>query len=239
MLFNCGLHPLSSIQLGHIKGWSQSLVTLWNKICEFIYQGNLTIGMKYHLIKVFIKDWAMGDKSLVMPADYFCVSSFTQCSSIIFVWQIFQPVRQKITEQRHWLSVSVCASYGGWWLAPLSPECSWSSWWLSWSSPHCPFVTVFKPGPALHHVTAKLTPPPPLHKYNCHLVFCIVKLVKKMICSIEFVCCEDATFPFILCKSVRWGTLQKLCIILEEPSRPKQFTKLAGSRCSRRRVANS
>ena len=121
----------------------------------------------------------MGDKSLVMPADYFCVSSFTQCSSIIFVWQIFQPVRQKITEQRHWLSVSVCASYGGWWLAPLSPECSWSSWWLSWSSPHCPFVTVFKPGPALHHVTAKLTPPPPLHKYNCHLVFCIVKLVKK------------------------------------------------------------
>ena len=101
MLFNCGLHPLSSIQLGHIKGWSQSLVTLWNKICEFIYWGNLTIGMKYHFIKIFIKDWAMGDKSLVMPADYFCVSSFTQCSSIIFVWQIFQPVRQKITEQRH------------------------------------------------------------------------------------------------------------------------------------------
>ena len=49
---------------------------MWRKVVP-VFQYYDINGMKYHLIKVFIRDWAPGDKSLVMAADYFHVSSFT------------------------------------------------------------------------------------------------------------------------------------------------------------------
>ena len=49
---------------------------MWRKVVPVFQYFDIN-GMKYHLIKVFIRDWAPGDKSLVMAADYFHVSSFT------------------------------------------------------------------------------------------------------------------------------------------------------------------
>ena len=158
-----------------------------------------------------------------MLINYFCLTNFPAGSSENH-WTKTQTVSP-------WLFVLVVVD-SDWLLAPLS-RVPWSPRWLSWSSSHCPFVTVFKLGPALHHVTAKLTPPPPLFTNITVILYFVlsVKLVKSwnkiyLFDDVGVKMVNVYNFSAFYILFVIRVTLQKVSFILWL-SRPKHFQQTA------------